>query len=57
MTEELGVVPNGSSVSVIGVELRKNILEDKMAFINALKDGDEMSLMMTWTMWTWSATT
>ena len=39
MSEELGAVPNGSSVSVIDVELRKNILTDKSAFINALKDG------------------
>jgi len=39
MTEELGAVPLGSSVSVIDVELRKNILQDKSAFINALKDG------------------
>ena len=38
MSEELGAVPNGSSVSVIDVELRKNILTDKLAFINALKD-------------------
>ena len=38
MSEELGAVPNGSSVSVIDVELRKNILTDKSAFINALKD-------------------
>jgi len=40
MTEELGVVPNGSSVAPIDVDLRKNILDDKLAFINALKDGD-----------------
>ena len=40
MTEELGVVPNGSSVALIDVDLRKNILDDKLAFINALKDGD-----------------
>ena len=39
MSEELGAVPNGSSVSVIDVDLRKNILADKSAFINALKDG------------------
>ncbi|MDP6223484.1 MAG: MBL fold metallo-hydrolase [Candidatus Poseidoniaceae archaeon] len=40
MTEELGVVPNGSSISPIDVELRKEILSDKMAFINALKEGN-----------------
>ena len=40
MTEELGVVPNGSSVSSIDVELRKEILSDKMAFIDALKEGN-----------------
>ena len=40
MTEELGVVPNGSSVSVIDIDLRKTILEDKLAFINALKEGN-----------------
>ena len=40
MTEELGVVPNGSSVSSIDVKLRKEILSDKMAFINALNEGN-----------------
>ena len=40
MTEELGAVPNGHSVSVIDVELRKDILDDKLAFINALKEGN-----------------
>ena len=39
MSEELGAVPNGSSVSVIDVDLRKKILADKSAFINALRDG------------------
>ena len=39
MSEELGAVPNGSSVSMLDVELRKKILADKSAFINALKNG------------------
>ena len=37
MTEELGVVPNGNMVSAIDVELRKRILNDKHAFVDALK--------------------
>ena len=37
MSEELGVVPNGSSITVVDAGLRKTILEDKLAFINALK--------------------
>ena len=37
MSEELGVVPNGSSITVVDAGLRKAILEDKLAFINALK--------------------
>ena len=37
MSEELGVVPNGSSNTVVDAGLRKTILEDKLAFINALK--------------------
>ena len=37
MTEELGVVPNGNMVSAIDVELRKRILKDKDAFVDALK--------------------
>lgn len=37
MSEELGVVPNGSSTTVVDAGLRKTILEDKLAFINALK--------------------
>ena len=37
MSEELGVVPNGSSIIAVDAGLRKAILEDKLAFINALK--------------------
>ena len=37
MSEELGVVPNGSSIIAVDAGLRKTILEDKLAFINALK--------------------
>ena len=37
MSEELGVVPNGSSITVVDAGLRKTILEDKLAFNNALK--------------------
>ena len=37
MSEELGVVPHGSSITVVDAGLRKTILEDKLAFINALK--------------------
>ena len=37
MSEELGVIPNGSSITVVDPGLRKTILEDKLAFINALK--------------------
>ena len=37
MSEELGVVPNGSSIIAVDAGLRKAILEDKLAFVNALK--------------------
>ena len=37
MSEEIRVVPNGSSITVVDAGLRKAILEEKLAFINALK--------------------